>query len=80
MKLILLILAASPNKLLAKLASDFQKPDGLTLIRDSEKVEFLKPLPGTHLVPSKSFALSRTLKRTADNTIALHCSRYLARM
>ena len=29
-----------------KLASDFQKPDGLALIRDSEKVAFLKPLPG----------------------------------
>ncbi|HMP81355.1 MAG TPA: DNA polymerase IV [Verrucomicrobiota bacterium] len=35
----------APNKLLAKLASDFQKPDGLTLIRESEKVAFLKPLP-----------------------------------
>lgn len=35
----------APNKLLAKLASDFQKPDGLTLIRDSEKVKFLQPLP-----------------------------------
>jgi DNA polymerase IV len=35
----------APNKLLAKLASDFQKPDGLTLIRESERVEFLKPLP-----------------------------------
>jgi DNA polymerase IV len=33
------------NKLLAKLASDYQKPDGLTLIRDSEKVAFLRPLP-----------------------------------
>lgn len=32
------------NKLLAKLASDFQKPDGLTLIRESEKVAFLRPL------------------------------------
>jgi len=35
----------APNKLLAKLASDFQKPDGLTLIRASEKVAFLRPLP-----------------------------------
>lgn len=33
------------NKLLAKLASDFQKPDGLTLIRESEKISFLRPLP-----------------------------------
>jgi DNA polymerase-4 len=33
------------NKLLAKLASDFQKPDGLTLVRESEKVAFLRPLP-----------------------------------
>jgi DNA polymerase-4 len=33
------------NKLLAKLASDFKKPDGLTLVPDRDKVEFLKPLP-----------------------------------
>ncbi len=33
------------NKLLAKLASDFQKPDGLTLIRERDKVAFLRPLP-----------------------------------
>jgi DNA polymerase-4 len=32
------------NKLLAKLASDFQKPDGLTLIPERDKVEFLRPL------------------------------------
>ncbi|MBK9140660.1 MAG: DNA polymerase IV [Verrucomicrobia bacterium] len=35
----------APNKLLAKLASDFRKPDGLTLVRESEKVAFLRPLP-----------------------------------
>ncbi len=35
----------APNKLLAKLASDFEKPDDLTLIRESEKVAFLRPLP-----------------------------------
>ena len=33
------------NKLLAKIASDFQKPDGLTLIPERDKVLFLRPLP-----------------------------------
>ncbi len=33
------------NKLLAKLASDFRKPDGLTLIPERDKAVFLRPLP-----------------------------------
>lgn len=33
------------NKLLAKIASDHQKPDGLTIIAEREKVQFLRPLP-----------------------------------
>jgi DNA polymerase-4 len=32
------------NKLLAKIASDHRKPDGLTLIPESDKVQFLRPL------------------------------------
>ncbi len=32
------------NKLLAKIASDHQKPDGLTVIPESEKKQFLRPL------------------------------------
>ena len=32
------------NKLLAKIASDHKKPDGLTVITDAEKVSFLRPL------------------------------------
>jgi DNA polymerase-4 len=35
----------APNKLLAKLASDFKKPDGLTVITDREKIQFLRPMP-----------------------------------
>ena len=33
------------NKLLAKIASDFQKPDGLTLVPDRDKALFLRPMP-----------------------------------
>lgn len=37
-------IGVGPNKFLAKLGSDFKKPDGLTLIRERDKVDFLKPL------------------------------------
>jgi DNA polymerase IV (DinB-like DNA polymerase) len=34
-----------PNKLIAKIASDFRKPDGLTIVREEEAEAFLAPLP-----------------------------------
>jgi len=34
-----------PNKLLAKIASDFKKPDGLTIVTQEEAENFLAPLP-----------------------------------
>ena len=38
-------IGVGPNKLVAKVASDFQKPDGLTVVREEEVVVFLAPLP-----------------------------------
>jgi DNA polymerase IV (DinB-like DNA polymerase) len=35
----------SSNKLVAKIASDVQKPDGLTIVREEEVERFLAPLP-----------------------------------
>jgi DNA polymerase IV (archaeal DinB-like DNA polymerase) len=35
----------APNKLVAKIASEFRKPDGLTVVRESEAEAFLAPLP-----------------------------------
>jgi len=37
-------IGVAANKFLAKLGSDFQKPNGLTVILERDKVEFLKPL------------------------------------
>lgn len=34
-----------PNKLIAKIASDMQKPDGLTVVREEDAEKFLEPLP-----------------------------------
>src|SRR5262249_48094301 len=34
-----------PNRLVAKIASDFQKPDGLTVVKPEQVESFLAPLP-----------------------------------
>jgi len=38
-------IGVGPNKLVAKIASDFQKPDGLTIVREEEAEKFMAPLP-----------------------------------
>jgi DNA polymerase IV (DinB-like DNA polymerase) len=39
-----------PNKLVAKIAADSQKPNGLTIVRPEEVEQFLSPLPVNRLV------------------------------
>ncbi|HEY9207171.1 MAG TPA: DNA polymerase IV [Candidatus Methanoperedens sp.] len=39
-----------PNKLVAKIASDFKKPDGLTVVKPGEILQFLEPLKITDLI------------------------------
>lgn len=40
----------APNKLVAKIASDFRKPDGLTVVKPEDVFEFLAPLEVTDLI------------------------------
>jgi DNA polymerase IV (DinB-like DNA polymerase) len=38
-------IGVGPNKLVAKVASDYQKPDGLTVVKEDQAEQFLVPLP-----------------------------------
>ena len=38
-----------PNRLIAKLASDYRKPDGCTLVKPEQVLEFLAPMPVRNL-------------------------------
>ena len=57
----------APNKFLAKLASDWRKPQGLTIIRPEEVAEFLKTLPLEKLW-GVGPVTCRTLKQYGFNT------------
>jgi len=57
------------NKLLAKIASDHQKPDGLTLISESEKVQFLRRLP-VHTLYGIGKVTEQVLNQAGVHTVA----------
>ena len=56
-----------PNKLVAKIASDVEKPDGLTVVM-SEVQEFLDPMPVTK-IPGIGKKTEKTLKSMGIETI-----------
>jgi DNA polymerase-4 len=56
------------NKLLAKLASDFQKPDGLTLVPEHDKVQFLRPMP-VRAIHGVGRATEQVLNRAGIETV-----------
>jgi nucleotidyltransferase/DNA polymerase involved in DNA repair len=59
-----------PNKLVAKIASDHQKPHGLTVIRAEEAEDFLAPLP-IRIIPgvgpkTEQFLTRKGIRKVAD--------------
>ena len=68
----------APNKLLAKLASDMKKPDGLTIIREEDKDKVLETLPiedlcgiGRHLQEKLNYLGIKTAKQLGSASINL---------
>jgi len=70
----------APNKMTAKIASDFNKPDGLTIVTQQHLLDFLRPLPVNKLwgVGEKTLkvlqklginTIEDILKRTADEFV-----------
>ena len=57
-----------PNKLVAKIASDMQKPDGLTVVAPGEVQEFLDPMPVTK-IPGIGKKTEKTLEGMGIETI-----------
>lgn len=66
-------LGIAPNKSVAKIASDYNKPDGLTIVPHSYIQDFLDPLPITKLfgVGEKTF---QTLQHLGINTVKELCN------
>ncbi len=57
-----------PNKLVAKIASDFDKPDGLTVVPPQRVTDFLDPLPVRRL-PGVGPATEKRMKRSGVEVI-----------
>jgi DNA polymerase IV (DinB-like DNA polymerase) len=68
-----------PNKLVAKIASDFRKPDGLTVVRPDEVQAFLDGL-GIRVIPGIGPKSEAVLQEKGIRTVAELCSVELAQL
>lgn len=71
-----------PNRLVAKIASDFQKPDGLTVVPPAKVLDFLAPLPVRRLHgvgPATERALAELGVRTVEELRRLEVAELAAR-
>jgi len=57
-----------PNKMVAKIASDFHKPDGLTVVRPEEAEDFLAPL-AVRKIPGIGPKTEKSLARIGIKTV-----------
>jgi len=75
-------IGVAPSKLVAKIASDFDKPDGLTVVRPEEVEAFLAPLPVRRLHgvgPATERALAELGAETVGDLRALSLEELAAR-
>jgi len=75
-------IGVAPNRLVAKIASDFRKPDGLTVVQPGQVEAFLAPLPVRRLHgvgPSSERALAALGVHTVAELRALSLDRLLGR-
>lgn len=57
-----------PNKLIAKIASDSQKPDGLTVVREEEAEAFIEPM-GVRVIPGIGPKAEETFRKHSVRTV-----------
>jgi len=62
-------IGVAPNKMIAKIASDFKKPYGLTVVKEDEVKEFLFPLK-VRKIPGVGPKTERSLKELGIETLA----------
>ena len=80
----------APNKLIAKIASGSQKPDGLTIVEPEQVADFLNPLPlrvipgigpkSEHFLHEKNFRTIDDLRQVPESTLVEWFGKWGARL